>query len=47
MITPRPCVDLKHGSGTRPFFGQQADIYDEQGNPVREGEEGFLVLKRP
>ncbi|HEX7611244.1 MAG TPA: hypothetical protein VF371_00630 [Candidatus Limnocylindrales bacterium] len=47
MITPRPCLDLKPGSGTRPFFGQQADIYDEQGNPVKEGEEGFLVLKRP
>jgi len=47
MITPLPCVDLKPGSGTRPFFGQQADIYDEQGNPVKEGEEGFLVLKRP
>jgi len=47
MITPLPCVDLKPGSGTRPFFGQQADIYDEQGNPVADGEEGFLVLKRP
>jgi acetyl-CoA synthetase len=47
MITPLPCVDLKPGSGTRPFFGQQADIYDEHGEPVGEGEEGFLVLKRP
>jgi acetyl-CoA synthetase len=47
MITPLPCVDLKPGSGTRPFFGQQADIYDENGVPVADGEEGFLVLKRP
>jgi acetyl-CoA synthetase len=47
MITPLPCVDLKPGSGTRPFFGLQADIYDEHGKPVQDGEEGFLVLKRP
>jgi acetyl-CoA synthetase len=47
MITPLPCVDLKPGSATRPFFGQQADIYDEAGKPVKEGEEGYLVLKRP
>lgn len=47
VITPTPCVPLKAGSGTRPFFGMQADIYDEQGNPVADGEEGFLVLKRP
>jgi acetyl-CoA synthetase len=47
MITPLPCVDLKPGSGTRPFFGMQADIYDEEGKPTKDGEEGFLVLKRP
>jgi acetyl-CoA synthetase len=47
MITPLPSVDLKPGSGTRPFFGLQADIYDEHGKPVKDGEEGFLVLKRP
>jgi acetyl-CoA synthetase len=47
MITPLPCVPLKPGSGARPFFGQQADILDEHGNSVKEGEEGFLVLKRP
>ncbi len=47
MITPTPVVPLKPGSGTRPFFGQQAEILDEHGNAVPDGEEGFLVLKRP
>jgi len=47
MITPTPVVPLKPGSGTRPFFGQEAEILDEKGNAVPDGEEGFLVLKRP
>ncbi|HEY63979.1 MAG TPA: acetate--CoA ligase [Caldilineae bacterium] len=47
MITPTPVVPLKPGSGTRPFFGQEAEIVDEDGNPVPDGEEGYLVLKRP
>ena len=47
MITPLPCVPLKPGSSTRPFFGQRADILDEQGRPVKDGEQGLLVLKRP
>lgn len=47
MITPLPCIPLKPGSATRPFFGQQAEVVDENGNPVLEGEGGFLVLKRP
>jgi acetyl-CoA synthetase len=47
MITPVPSAPLKPGSGTRPFFGQQADILDENGKPVKDGEEGYLVLKRP
>jgi acetyl-CoA synthetase len=47
MITPTPTVPLKPGSGTRPFFGQEAEILDEAGKPVPDGEEGFLVLKRP
>jgi acetyl-CoA synthetase len=47
MITPTPVVPLKPGSGTRPFFGQQAEVVDEKGRPVADGEEGFLVLKRP
>jgi len=47
MITPTPVVPLKPGSGSRPFFGQEAEIVDEKGNAVPDGEEGFLVLKRP
>jgi acetyl-CoA synthetase len=47
MITPTPVVPLKPGSGTRPFFGQEAEILDEHGNPVPDGEEGYLVLKNP
>ena len=47
MITPTPVVPLKPGSGTKPFFGQRAEILDEEGKPVPDGEEGFLVLTRP
>jgi acetyl-CoA synthetase len=47
MITPTPVVPLKPGSATRPFFGQVAEILDEHGKPVKDGEEGYLVLTRP
>ncbi len=47
MITPTPVVPLKPGSGTRPFFGQKAEIVDEQGNPVADNTEGYLTLLRP
>jgi acetyl-CoA synthetase len=47
MITPVPSAPLKPGSATRPFFGQQAEVLSENGSPVPDGEEGFLVLKRP
>lgn len=47
MITPTPVVPLKPGSGTRPFFGQEAEIVDEHGNPVPDDTEGYLVLKNP
>ncbi len=47
MITPTPAVPLKPGSATRPFFGQEAEIVDDQGRPVPDGEEGYLVLKKP
>jgi acetyl-CoA synthetase len=47
MITPTPVVPLKPGSGTRPFFGQEAEIVDEQGKPVGDDTEGYLVLKNP
>jgi acetyl-CoA synthetase len=47
MITPTPSVPLKPGSGTKPFFGLKMDILDEDGNPVKDNEEGFLVIKTP
>ncbi len=47
QITPTPSLPLKPGSGGKPFFGQEAEILDEEGNPVADGEEGFLVLKNP
>ena len=47
MIAPTPVVPLKPGSGTRPFFGQEAEIVDEQGNPVPDDTEGYLTLKNP
>ncbi len=47
MITPTPSVPLKPGSGTKPFPGLEIDILDEDGNPVKNNEEGFLVIKTP
>ena len=47
VITPLPITPLKPGSGTKPFFGHEAEVVDDDGNPVPVGEEGFLVLKRP
>jgi acetyl-CoA synthetase len=47
MITPTPGVPLKPGSGTRPYFGMEMDILDEEGNPTPVNEEGFLVIKTP
>ena len=48
LITPLPGITtLKPGSATRPFPGIEADIFDEQGNPVPRGQGGYLVLKRP
>jgi acetyl-CoA synthetase len=47
MITPMPATTLKPGSATRPYPGVEADVVDEEGKPVKPGEEGFLVLKKP
>ena len=47
IITPTPVVPLKPGSATRPFFGQEAEIVDEQGNPTPDNTEGYLTLKNP
>jgi len=47
MIAPMPATPLKPGSGSKPFPGVEADVVDESGHPVKPGEEGFLVLKKP
>ncbi|MBT7782205.1 MAG: acetate--CoA ligase, partial [Anaerolineae bacterium] len=47
VITPLPITPLKPGSGTKPFFGHEAEVVDDDGNTVAAGEEGYLVLKHP
>ena len=48
LITPLPgATDLKPGSASKPFFGVEPAIVDEQGNEL-EGEcSGNLIMKRP
>ncbi len=48
LITPLPTLTtLKPGSATHPFPGVGAEIFNEQGQPVKAGEGGYLVLTRP
>jgi acetyl-CoA synthetase len=47
IITPTPVMPLKPGSATRPYFGVDAQIVDSEGKEVPDGEEGFLVLRKP
>jgi acetyl-CoA synthetase len=47
MITPLPITPLKPGSATRPYFGIDVDVVNDDGEPVEAGEEGYLVIKRP
>ena len=47
MITPLPITPLKPGSATRPFFGIDVEVVNEEGKPVPSGEEGYLVIKKP
>ncbi len=48
MITPLPAATpTKPGSATFPLPGIFADIVDETGEPVKRGEGGILVIKKP
>jgi acetyl-CoA synthetase len=47
MICPLPITPLRPGSATRPFFGNEAAVVDDQGIEVGPGEEGNLVIKSP
>ncbi|NLE03930.1 MAG: acetate--CoA ligase [Crenarchaeota archaeon] len=50
MITPASGIELtplKPGSATIPLPAVNADIFDETGKPLPNGEKGWLVLKSP
>ncbi len=48
LISPLPgMTTLKPGSATRPFPGIEAEVADDQGNPVPPDVGGYLVLRQP
>ena len=48
LIAPLPGItDLKPGSATKPFPGVEAEVVDEDGNAVKPGQAGYLVVKKP
>jgi len=48
MITPLPgAVGTKPGSATQPFPGIAANVYDDDGKPVKAPDGGYLVLEKP
>jgi len=50
MISPVPgleLVPLKPGSATLPLPGIDAEVVDEEGNPVGTGIKGHLVIRKP
>ena len=48
LISPMPgAVPQKPGSGTLPMPGLVPEIVDGKGNPVPQGNEGFLTMKAP
>jgi acetyl-CoA synthetase len=48
MLTPLPGVtDTKPGSCTRPFFGVDAVILDEDGNTLPANAGGLLAIRKP
>ena len=47
LISPLPVAPLKPGTATRPLPGIEADVVDEDGNPVAMGKGGYLVIKKP
>jgi acetyl-CoA synthetase len=48
LITPLPgAIETKPGSATRPFFGVEADVVDDEGRSVGPGAGGYLVIKGP
>ena len=48
MITPLPgATPTKPGSATLPFFGILPELLDDSGKPVKKGEGGKLVIRKP
>ncbi len=48
MITPLPgAIPTKPGSGTRPFFGVLPEVVTREGQPVADGNGGYLIIKKP
>ncbi|MDH5561960.1 MAG: acetate--CoA ligase [Deltaproteobacteria bacterium] len=47
VITPLPITPLKPGSASKPFFGNEVGVVDEEGNDSKPNEEGSLVIKTP
>lgn len=48
LVTPLPGdTSFKPGAATSPFPGVEVDIFDEEGNSVKPGEQGYLVVKSP
>ena len=48
MITALPgAIVMKPGSASRPFFGVEPVIVDDQGNELPAGESGKLCIKKP
>ncbi len=49
MITPLPgATPTKPGSATLPFYGVDAEVVDERGEPVNDPSKGgYLVMRRP
>ena len=48
MLTPLPgATTTKPGATTFPFPGIIADVVDLEGNPVGEGQGGYLIIKHP
>ena len=47
MICPLPITPLKPGSATKPFFGNEITIVDDEGQEVAANEEGKLIINNP
>jgi acetyl-CoA synthetase len=48
LISPLPGItSTQPGSATKPLPGIEADVVDDAGNPVENGQGGYLVLSSP